>query len=470
MIHEYEQQGILASGRFRSAVGAVVSLDFHTFIDDFVANFWGISRCLALSVFFFGLLGILSRMIPNFPLFAFEWLLGTAPVWLPIAAFLSAGKIWIWYVRSSYISRIKPTLFEMKMPREITKSPRAMEAALTYLWIDSGETTFFNTVWQGKVRPFESFEIASFGGEIHFYIWCWASWKDTIQATMYAQYPEIELVEVEDYASKFHYDTKKQNCFCTDWRYEPRNDAYPIRTYVEFELDKDPDEEFKVDPLAQVLERMSTLKPSEQMWIQIVITMCKDVRHKKKGAWWETESRYVGLLKEEVESLRKETVGDLDDPEQAWRKSARVQMYRYTELIKAIDRNMGKLPFNVGMRGVYIADHKDFGASGYTGIRWIWRVLGNPQYMNQLRPRRWHNPFDYPWQDFRNIRKNLQSRRFFDVYRRRGHFYAPWILPHNMMSTEVIATLWHPIGATAAAPGLERIPAKKAEPPGNLPK
>jgi len=86
---------------------------------------------------------------------------------------------------------------------------------------------------------------------------------------------------------------------------------------------------------------------------------------------------------------------------------------------------MGKLPFNVGARGVYIAPPEDFHASKYTGIRWLWRPIANPQWGNQMRPRRWSNAFDYPWQDLWDMRWNSQSRRFFDVFRRRSHFYTP---------------------------------------------
>ena len=470
MIHEYEQKGIVTSGDFRSFISALVSFNLHDIVDGYLGNYWGISRCLSLSVFFFGLMSILWTQIHHLPLFAFGWLLGTAPIWLPVGALVSAWKIWLWYSRSAFLSTRDTLLLEVKMPRDINRSPRAMENALSQLWTDSGETTFYNRVWQGQCRPYFSFEIASFGGEIHFYIWCWRNWRPTVEAMMYAYYPEVELVEVEDYASKFKYDPNTQDCFPTDWRYEPRNDAYPIRTYIEFELDKDPKDEYRIDPLAQVLERMSVLKPSEQMWVQIIITMSKDVRRKKGGAWWETEGRYEGLLREEIDVLRKQTIGNPNNPEDDWKKSVRVAQYRYVELVKTIDRNMGKHPFNVGMRGIYVADSKDFNAPSYTAIRWLWRPFGNPQYMNQLRPRRWCNPYDWPWQDFKDMRWNLTIRRAMDAYRRRSHFYSPWILPHNMMSTEVIASLWHPPSASVATPGLERIAAKKGEPPANLPK
>lgn len=469
MIQEYDQEGIVTSGDLRASVGALVSFNLHDLVDGYIGGYWGISRCLFLSILFWGIFSVMWDMVPSLPLFAFGWLLGTAPLWLPVAALITAWKVWIWYARSGFLFTRDAMLLEVKMPRDVTRSPRAMENALSKLWTDSGETTFLNRIWQGQVRPYFSLEIASFGGQIHFYIWCWRAWRPTVEAMMYAYYPEVEMVEAEDYASKFRFDPETQDAFPTDWRYEPRNDAYPIKTYIDFELDKDPKEEYKIDPLSEVLERMGTLKPSEQMWIQIVITMSRDKRRKPHAAWYQTEDRFEGLIKQEIDVIRKNATGDPNKPEDRWKQFSRVPMFKYAELIKAMDRNLGKHIFNVGMRGVYIADSKDFSAQGYTGMRWIWRTLGNPQYMNQLRPRRWGNPFDWPWQDFDSMRWNLMVRRYFDTYRRRSHFYSPYIMPHNMMSTEVLATIWHPPSAAVGTPGIARIPAKKAEPPANLP-
>ena len=76
-----------------------------------------------------------------------------------------------------------------------------MEAVLSNLWIDQGETTYFHRKWKGQVRPIFSLEMASFGGEMHFYV-DWATHRRITEASFYAQYPEIELVEVEDYARR----------------------------------------------------------------------------------------------------------------------------------------------------------------------------------------------------------------------------------------------------------------------------
>ena len=470
MVGEFEQQGIVTSSEVRGIIEGLVSFDLHHLVEEIMGDYLGVSRCLFLSILFWGMMGVLWIEIPNLPLFAFGWLLGTAPIWAPITGLATAWKVWVWYSHGSYLFKRDAVLLEVKFPRELVRSPRAMENALSKIWTDSGETTFLNRIWQGQVRPVFSLEIASFGGSVHFYIWCWRPWRPNVEAMMYAYYPEVEMYEVEDYASKFKFDPETQECFPTDWRYEPRNDAYPIKTYIDFELEKDPKEEFKIDPLSLVLEKMSSLRPDEQMWIQIIVTMCRDKEHVPGAPFWKTQDRYVNTIKREIDVLRKETVGDHDDPEEQWKSYARVPQYRYTQLLQSMDRNMGKHPFNVGMRGVYISDAKKFAAPGYTGIRWVWRPMGNPQYQNQLRPRRWGNPFDWAWQDYGDFRWRLMQRRFFDAYRRRSHFYSPWIFPHNMMSTEVLATIWHPPTSAIVAPGLERIAATKAEPPSNLPK
>src|SRR6185503_14013142 len=130
---------------------------------------FGISRGLVIACFFLGFLAILSIEVPNLHIFIFGWLAGTAPIWLPVAIYIGAWKAWVNYARSSYIFKLKTVVLEVRIPREITKSPRAMEQIFANLGARSGEVTFLNRGWTGAVRPWFSFEVASFGGEIHFY-------------------------------------------------------------------------------------------------------------------------------------------------------------------------------------------------------------------------------------------------------------------------------------------------------------
>ncbi|OGG54502.1 hypothetical protein A3C20_04540 [Candidatus Kaiserbacteria bacterium RIFCSPHIGHO2_02_FULL_55_25] len=448
---------------------------------------WGISRAFMLGIVFFGLYLILGNFIPNLPLFTFNWLVATAPIWVPIGLIIGAWKAWVTYIQSLYISGRQPVLLEMKIPREVARSPRAMELALTSLNLSSGETTFLHRAWRGQVRPFFSFEIASFGGEIHFYIWCWKNYKDIIEGMLYAHYPEIELVEVEDYATKFQYDPEKHNVWGVEWplmtymgigQTDFRINAYQPRTYVDFELDKDPKEEFKIDPLANVLEFMSSIKPNEQLWIQIVLRKLGKRyilnpfgKPDEDNLWKDMVENEVNKLRAEAAIIPAETLkevlaehGEEEDKHVSPRPS-----WKQNEMMKAMERHLGKYPFEVGMRGIYWVEG-DLRGPIFTGFRWIWRPFGNPQYGTHLRPKKWHCDFDYPWQDFHDYRWINQGYRVHDAFRRRSFFNSPWILPTNVLTNETIASLWHPPSRAVAVPGIQRMAATKAEPPANLPK
>lgn len=435
---------------------------------------WGISRAAVVSVLFLGLFSAAVYVVPDFLPLVTGWILGTLPLWGPPAAVLGFSKTWMWYVQSLYIfERENPVLLEVKMPREITKSPRAMEQVLTNLWIRSGETTFIDRAWGGGSRPWFSFEMASFGGDVHFYVWTRRNHKNIIESNMYAQYPEVELHEVEDYASKFNFDPSVHECFVSDYRLTGTGksetdyfgtSAYPIRTYVEFELDKDPKDEHKVDPFAQVVETMSSLKPTEQAWLQLIIRS-----HLGKD--------YKNAVEKEVEKLRvqgailaKHTLEEHADELMEGRPPHPRPTWRMTELVRTMERNMGKLPFEVGARSIYIAPAGKMHSPTFTAVRWIYRPFGNPHFSTLYRPRRGHNPYDYPWQDFRGWRWTLTTRRYIDAYRRRSWFLSPWVTPYNLMSVEAIATLWHPPSTVVRSPGLQRLPSAKAEPPPNLPR
>ncbi len=460
-------------------------LDLHGFIEYIGEK--GVSRALVLWIMYTGMFFILNLQIPHLALFTLIWLVGTSPVWMPIILYLTALRAWIWYVQSFYLAGQEAILLEVKMPREITRSPRAMELAYIPFSISSGETTFISRGWQGGTRPFWSFEIASFGGDVHFYIWTWKSWRNTVESTMYAYYPEVELEEVEDYALKFKFEPKKYDTYCNDWwleTYRPditgahnagpggglnfKINAYPLRTYIDFELDKDPKEEFKIDPLAQVVEILGSIRPGDQIWIQIVLRQAGT-----QGIFKTTNDRkkWQDMVRKEVEKIRIEAAtfsGEVAVGEEKLRTARPRGTWHQQHLMESMERNMMKYPFEVGMRG-WIVTTEELTSNYYNAMRWIWRVVGDPQYATHLRPRRWHPPFDYPWQDYKNIRWNIAAERFLDAYRRRLFYFSPWIIPTNILTNEELATIWHPISSSVATPGLRRIPAKKISPPANLP-
>lgn len=444
----------------------------HSKFDHYVEELaeWGVSRALLFWVLFIGLMSILAQQIPNFGLFVVEWMAGTAPLWLPVASFWLGWSVWMMYVQSLYLSGRETMVLEIKIPREIMKSPRAMEIVFETIFTSSGEASFIDRAWKGQVRAWFSFEYASFGGEVHFYVWTWKNYQPLVERALYAMYPEIEIHPAEDYASRFNFDPHHYQVFAMDYSLS-RPDAYPLKTYIDFELDKDPKEEYKIEPLAELFELLSSLKPNEQMWIQIMIrTIGKTgVLSRTSNDWQKTVEAEVQNIRDIASLDKGETLESMDKTKSRFPRPT----WRQTEQMKAIERNLGKTPYDVGMRAIYIADIThggQFHGPTMGMLRLAFKPLGNAQYMNSLNAGRGHHIFEFPWQDLHNFRHNLVTRRYLDAYRRRSYFYHPWITPSHVMSTEVLATLYHFPSSGVAIPGLQRIPAKKAEPPQNLPK
>jgi hypothetical protein len=306
-------------------------------------------------------------------------------------------------------------------------------------------------------------------------------------------YPSIELHVVEDYASRFQYDNNKHTIFATEWRLESARDDkkrtygkgkfrttdfYPIKSYVDFELDKDPKEEYRVDPLANVIEFLSSTHAGEQIWVQLIIR--KAGRYEVLFDTARDDEWKHGVM-DEVDFIRAQGMSApgqelsyekfLHPPKDEEKKQARFPnpSPRHKAMMESLDRHMAKLPFEFLGRGLYITEHSINGPT-FTHMRWMWKSMGNSAYGSHLRPRRWHCDFDYPWQDVMDIRSKLQGRRALDAFRRRSAFFSPWKLPTEILTTESLATLWRPVSSAIKSPGLERIPAKKADAPLNLPR
>ncbi len=253
-------------------------------LDEFGISSAGFVFALSIGVFF----GI-ALTFPWIVGPVISWFIALAPAWLPIILAVVFWQFWIRYRRADFIANQETMVLEIKIPRDIDKSPRAMELVFSGLYIGFGETTFIDRWIEGNVRPWFSFELMSDGGRIHFYIWTRRRFREMVETQIYAQYPNVEIYEVEDYASRMHYDPERYGAWGCDFTLTNK-DPYPIKTYIDYELDRDPKEEHKIDPLAHLFEFLSTLKPGEQVWYQIMVRTNKDQRL-KKGAWLAKENR-----------------------------------------------------------------------------------------------------------------------------------------------------------------------------------
>jgi hypothetical protein len=84
-------------------------------------------------------------------------------------------------------------------------------------------------------------------------------------------------------------------------------------------------------------------------------------------------------------------------------------------------------------------------------------------------PARGNNWFDYPWQDWKEIRANRMRRNLFFRYKQRAYFYVPYDQVPVFMTTEELATIWHFPSSVVQTPALDRVPSRRSDAPINLP-
>ncbi len=432
---------------------------------------FGIKGLHSIAILFLGGLLGLALTFPELALGILSFLFVSAPAWLPLLLAIILWHLRLWSLRARFIASQEMILLEVKVPRDIEKSPRAMELAFAGLHIGMGEGTFIDLFIYGKVRPWYSFEIVSEGGRIHFYVWTRKFLKDIVEAQIYAQYPEVEIFVVPDYAKQFPYNTTQYNLWGCDFKLGQK-DVYPIKTYIDYELDKDPKEEFKVDPLAHLFEHLSTLKPGERIWIQVLIRTNKDLIPKvdpktKKVSWFEKEDRWKTEAKQEIQKIRDASVIEYDVGEGKKARGFPNPTPSDIERIKAIGRSLDKQAFDTGIRAIYIAEKDAFRAPSFVGMTGIFKQFSSA-HLNSLVPTGGMTVFNFPWQKLGGA-EDKARKKLFDAYRRRSWFHPPHKKQHFVMTTEELATIFHFPSRAIRAPGLERIPATKSEAPPNLP-
>ncbi|MEI7810297.1 MAG: hypothetical protein WCI41_01930 [bacterium] len=402
-----------------------------------------------------------------------------------------AWKMWVHYIRQDFISGIDWVMLEIIPPRDVERSPKGMELFFTnalYHWSEKGGMEEY---WQGAVWFWYSLEIASIDGQVHFYIRTPSRIKDLIETQMYAQYPQAQVKITEDYTAAIDAITPEGEWNLWGCEFKLRKpEAYPVKTYVDFGLDKDPKEEFKVDPISPVIELFGSIQKGEQMWMQIVITPSKKKYKSHHGGYHD----WVEEAKAQLDKVLKPFTSQKLSLDKSVTTEIRSPAY-LDPVIKGINGKMTKLGFDTGIRVCYVAKKEIFPLGTRTNnsrnIRLIFRQYANP-FLNEF----WrHNATQGDaYSGFFTASKNtvrILANRMLIEYKERAFFHLPmrhhlynkhtifWPLsiflrpyfhPETVvLNVEELATIWHFPGQILKVPTLERIESKEAAPPTNLP-
>lgn len=393
-----------------------------------------------------------------------EQMVRWAPVYLPVVTAVLFYEFWLEYVRMDYDMKQGRTTIEIKLPQDVFKSPEAMELVLIQMHQAANPDNHIQTYWDGKKPPTFSLEIASRGGDVRFYINTPAKkFKNLIETQLYAQHPGIEVRELEiDYTAEVPWDPSRFSYFSIHFGLK-KADALPIKTYIEYGLDKLPKEEEKIDPITSLLETMGNIKPGEFMWAQILISANRETNF-KTGTFF-THPDWKDAAKKEIKKIIDNT------KERTGSEFANLQNLTETEkdTIKAIERSLGKNAFNTVIRGMYIGTNEAFNPGERIGAL----ITGWRSYDDLNRNAiglRWRTDFDWPWwQDRKGKRVLYYKKKELNEYKRRAYTHRNAIDTPKVMTTEELATIFHLPGKVSLTPSLARIPSKRAEPPANLP-
>ena len=349
-----------------------------------------------------------------------RFFLDTAVYWAPLVLAVAFWNLWMRYKITNYISNIEWMTLEIKLPKEIHETPLAMEAVMNAFYQtpkDNGHDQYFKR----RVRNWFSLEIVSIEGAVKFFIRTPAFFKNIIETRIYSQYPAIEIHEVPDYTKYVDYRGKKGDLDI--WGAEfalVKKDAYPIKTYVDYELDNEgAKEEQKVDPMVAVIEALRSTGKGEQMWVQILVQATgdglKSFRRFKKKEW------------------------------------------------------KGEGKFGCGARAVYLAKRDAFDSSNVSALMGIFRHYQSSN-LNSFKPiNRYTTSFDHPWQDFKDMRMTMKKLKLFNAYKRRSWFNPPYKRKSFVLNAKELATLYHFPSGVAETPIFGKVEAKKGESPANLP-
>ena len=387
-------------------------------------------------------------------------------------------ELWPRYLKERAIKKIKWLMLEIKIPRDIEKTPKSMEQIFAGFYAILIKVKFFGKYWFGKAQPWFSLEIAGIDGSVYFFIRTPEQFRNLVEAQIHAQYPDAEISEVLDYAGPLvnkvpskNYDIKGVELILN------KDDYLPIRTYPAFE---EREQEKRVDPIASFLEILSKLKPGENIFIQYLIAPTGEKKWREKGQ--EAIDKLLGKKKEVKKTWWQEAFGSVTEfienlvlavsmyPEwsEAKKEETRISAANLSpgekSVVEAIENKISKLAFKVNIRYAYIARSEAFNRANLTAITGSFRQF-NTINLNAFKgDNSKETSIDREIQPFRKRFEFVRKKKFVKRYIDRMFLKKTFIL-----NIEELATIYHYPIFSVEAPTMRRVEAKKAEPPVSLP-
>ena len=317
---------------------------------------------------------------------------------------------------------VEGCLLLLQVPRTNDKKALAAEQMLASL---HGLLTLpAVSTFSGPVRERISFEIAVVNKRIGFYVWVPKYLKDFVAEQIYAQYPSVQISEVEDYSQP---SQDHQTILATDLQMTS-NDVLPIKTFQSFD----------VDPLAAITATLAKFDDNEEAWVQLIMRPAS-------SQWQRKTEQYLSGIK----GGKTKTTGMLQalwTPPEATTTPAKLTEFQQAQATGA-DTKSQKLAFEAVLRVVYRSHSSETQAR----LR-MQSIIASYKQFNST----YLNGFEQG----KLVALEAIPENYFD----REFAKARYI-----MNIEEVATLYHLPHTTVETPFILWASSQTAEPPANLP-
>lgn len=432
--------------------------------------------------------------LAELPLPLAMWRLFIFGGWIPTVIIIGWGlkEYWIVTRQNKYAMGTRPVLLAIDVPKMHEQTPKAMENVFSHIQGAKSSITRKEYFWQGKYHPVFSFEIISIEGNIQFLVWCWGKYRDLVESLIYAQYPDAEIAEVEDYTENVphRWPNATHEMFSTEFALSKPN-AYPIRTHIAFE-DKLSGE--LKDPLATLLEVMGRALPGEQMWWQVCVQL-RDTQDDWRKAGIAVVKKLIGATTKKkppgimgqlgsipgaiIGEATKAVLGGEAEKKVTREEPPSLMLYLSTGekmVVEGIENKISKIGHNCKVRYVYICPKgklrsseavaylrgfmSQFNTLDMNGFRFADRTVTRRDYGFQMNSFYYYASLTF----YKTVNERMMLNYLGYKYRStwRGHY--PFVL-----NIEELATLWHFPVEQVKAPLIKKTESKRAEPPFGLP-
>src|SRR3989339_524476 len=158
--------------------------------------------------------------------------------WLPLIYLLLFAGLSFYkdYREDKFTANWEWVVLAIDIPQLNIQTPMAVEQLFSHLAGAYDPPGIRDVFYKGHKQRWFSFEIISIEGYIQFIIRTEKALRDLVEASVYAQYPQAEITEVEDYVTNIPdaYPNQTHDIWAGDF-VTAENDALPLRSYREFE-------------------------------------------------------------------------------------------------------------------------------------------------------------------------------------------------------------------------------------------